>query len=78
MVHNRRIAPEMLFLALVLFAPVGASAFWETKDYLISIAARNEVVAKWTPFASRETTKQASDHPTTQASVQSGKDHKCE
>jgi hypothetical protein len=78
MIHNRRVAPEMLFLAVVLFAPIGASAFWETKDYLISVAARNEAIAKWTPFASREPEKQTSDQPAKHAAVQSVKDHKCE
>ena len=78
MVHNRRIAPEVLVLALVLFAPIGASAFWEAKDYLIAVAARNEAVAKWTPFASREPEKQASVQPAKQASAQPVKDGKCE
>ncbi len=78
MVHNRRVAPEMLFLVVVLVAPIGASAFWEAKDYLIAVAARNEAVAKWTPFASREPEKQASVQPAKQASAQPVKDGKCE
>ena len=78
MVHNSRVAPEMLFLAVVLFAPIGASAFWETKDYVISVAARNEAVAKWTPFASREPEKQASVQPAKRASPQPVKDGRCE